>query len=100
MNVSPGKTWTGNIWVSPFTLFDDHTAPKSLLSVTYMEKLKEGTGIIHTNSDFKSHIKSLFCLTLQCSPRPDFSLSGSQSAWQPNHGYLPCQLTQSRTPSP
>ena len=43
-------------------MFDDHTAPKSLLSVIYMEKLKEDTDVVCTDSDFRSHIKPLFII--------------------------------------
>lgn len=63
MSGSSGVTWTGDVWVSSCTLCDDHTAFNSLLSVIYMEKLKKDTDVVHTDSDFRSYIKSLFCLT-------------------------------------
>lgn len=77
--------------VSPFTVFDDYTAPKSLLSVMYMGKLREDTDIVHMDSDFKVSHKIFI---LQCSPRLTFPSPVLRA------NYLPCQLTQSRTPSP
>lgn len=80
----------GNIRVSPFSVFDDCTAPKSLLSVMYMGKLREDTDIVHMDSDFRSHIKSLFCSAVPGLTFPSPVLGAN---------YLPCQLTRSRTPS-